>query len=100
MERPNELHYYSSKDSGTEQGFKTIYGGQHHPYGNSLIYGIPSIGMGYLDSVINQMHDLMVGVVKHDERLEPSFYDGWQVNKIMEAILKSASTKRWVSVEQ
>ncbi|MDA4129841.1 MAG: Gfo/Idh/MocA family oxidoreductase [Thaumarchaeota archaeon] len=98
MERPNELQYYSSRDSETEQGFKTIYGGQHHPYGNALVFGVPSIGMGYLDSLTNQMRDLMVGVTK-SEQVEPSFYDGWRVNQIMDAILKSALTKRWVSVE-
>ncbi len=98
MERPNELRYYSSHDSETEQGFKTIYGGQRHPYGDVLVFGVPSIGMGYLDSLTNQMRDLMAGVAK-GEQLQPSFYDGWRVNQIMEAILKSALTERWVSVE-
>ena len=95
MERPNELRYYSSSDSETEQGFKTIYAGPRHPYGKGFVFGVPSIGMGYLDSLTNQMHDLMVAV-SNGEKLEPSFYDGWRVNQIIDAIKKSASSERWV----
>jgi predicted dehydrogenase len=98
MERPNELNYYSSKDPQDARGFKRIYFGPNHPYGSTLIFGAPSLGTGYLDSLINQMRDLMVAM-QEDRQVEPSFYDGWKVNVAIDAILESSKKGRWIRMD-
>jgi predicted dehydrogenase len=97
MERPNELNHYSSKDPQDARGFKRIYFGSHHPYGSTLIFGSPSLGTGYVDSLVNQMHDLMIAM-REETQIEPSFYDGWKVNVAIDAILESSRKGRWIHV--
>jgi predicted dehydrogenase len=97
MERPNELDYYAGGDREDRRGFRTIYFGPKHPYGETLIFGAPAMGTGYVDSITNQMRDFLAAM---DEggTYSPSFYDGWKANLLIEAILKSTEKKAWVSV--
>jgi predicted dehydrogenase len=98
MERPNELNYYSARDAVGERGFKQIYFGPNHKYGSSLIFGTPTMGTGYVDSVVNQMNDFLECVELGTE-CSPSFADGWKVSRLISAILDSSSKKSWVSVD-
>ena len=97
MERPNELNYYSSRDPKEARGFKTIYFGPSHQYGGTLLFSSATMGTGYVDSVVNQMHDFLVAIDSGQE-YSPSFYDGWKVNQLIAAILESSRKKAWVSV--
>lgn len=97
MERPNELNVYSTRDPKGEQGFKQVYFGPSHRYGESLIFGTPTMGTGYVDSLTNQMRDFIVDLENH-RTPEPSFYDGWRVNRIISGIVRSSKEKTWVSV--
>ena len=97
MERPNELNHYSFRDPQDARGFKRIYFGPHHPYGSTLIFGSPTLGTGYVDSLVNQMHDLMVAI-REETQIEPSFYDGWKVNVAIDAILESSRKGRWTRI--
>ena len=97
MERPNELNFYSSRDPKEARGFKTIYFGPSHQYGGTLLFSSPTMGTGYVDSVVNQMHDFLVAIDSGQE-YSPSFYDGWKVNQLIGAILESSRKKAWVSV--
>ena len=97
MERPNELNFYSAKDAEEKRGFRTIYFGPAHPYGENLIFRAPTMGTGYVDSVTNQMHDFLAAL-DGGTKYSPSFYDGWKVNQLIEAILESSREKVWVSI--
>ncbi len=97
MERPNELNYYSARDPKGEQGFRQVYFGPAHQYGSSLIFGTPTMGTGYVDSMVNQMNDFL-GCVEAGQECSPSFADGWRVSRLISAILESSSKKSWVSV--
>ena len=97
MERPNELNFYSARDAKGEQGFKQIYFGPSHKYGSSLIFGTPTMGTGYVDSLTNQMRDFLDDM-EQGRASSPSFYDGWQVNRMISAILESSKDKRWVTL--
>jgi len=98
MERPNELNYYSGRDPKGEQGFKQIYFGPSHKYGDSLIFSSPTMGTGYVDSVMNQMRDFLTAV-EEDHECAPSFYDGWRVSRLINAILESSRKGTWLSLE-
>ncbi len=98
MERPNELRYYSANDPVSEQGYRTIFFNPSHQYGSSLLFGSAAVGTGYLDSITNQMYDLLTAI-EGDHKIEPSFYDGWQVNRLIDGIVQSSTTSKWVSVQ-
>ena len=55
------------------------------------------MGTGYVDSVMNQMHDFLLALGGGEE-YSPSFYDGWRVNRLIEAVLESSKKKAWVTV--
>jgi predicted dehydrogenase len=97
LERPNELQYYSANDPASERGYRTIFFSPSHRYGNSLLFNAAAMGTGYLDSITNQMYDLL-SAIEGDGKIEPSFYDGWQVNRLIDAIVESSSNSRWVAV--
>jgi predicted dehydrogenase len=97
MERPNELKYYSANDQQSEQGYRTIYFNSSHKYGNTLIFRSPTMGTGYVDSMVNEMHDMLTAI-ENEEYIEPSFYDGWRVNRVIDAIIESSTNSRWVEV--
>lgn len=97
LERPNELKYYSARDPASEQGYRTIFFNPSHQYGSSLLFSAAAMGTGYLDSITNQMYDLLTAI-DEDRKIEPSFYDGWQVNRLIDAILESSAKSRWVGL--
>jgi predicted dehydrogenase len=97
MERPNELQFYSSRDGKEARGFRTIYFGPAHTYGETLIFSSPTMGTGYVDSVVAQMHDFLKSL-SGGEEYAPSFRDGWRVNRIIEAVLESSRKRAWVGV--
>jgi predicted dehydrogenase len=97
MERPNELQFYSARDPKEASGFRTIYFGPAHKYGETLLFSSATMGTGYVDSVMNQMHDFLLALGGGEE-YSPSFYDGWRVNRLIEAVLESSKKKAWVTV--
>jgi predicted dehydrogenase len=97
LERPNELLYYSSEDSANEQGFKTLYAGPSHPYGAALIFPIADYGMGYADSMVNEVYDL-VNAIREGEPIAPTFFDGWKTSQVIDAVLKSSEKDGWVTM--
>lgn len=93
-ERLNELQICEATDPKDRQGFKTIYVGEHHPYGD--IFKLKSgMGIGIRDTFLLQIYELLRGIAKETPPT-PSFYDGWQVDRIIEAVAKSATENRWV----
>jgi levoglucosan dehydrogenase len=97
MERPNELNFYSSRDPEDRRGFKTIYFGPAHTYGETLIFGAPAMGTGYVDSLTNQIHDFL-DALDGGREYSPSFRDGWKANQLIEAVIESERTRAWVKV--
>ena len=97
MERPNELNFYSAREPTGERGFKQLYFGPSHEYGSSLIFGTPTMGTGYVDSMTNQMRDFLEDI-ERGRPSSPSFFDGWRVNRLVSAVLESSRNRSWVSL--
>ena len=97
-ERNDELQVCFADDPEDQKGFKTIYIGPAHPYGEGL-WPIPALGIGYGETKIIECYDFLRGIVD-DEPIYPSFEDGYAIALVCEAIEKSAKENSWVEVEK
>ncbi|MGH3466386.1 MAG: Gfo/Idh/MocA family protein [Thermocrispum sp.] len=95
-ERRDELQVCFAGDDTDRRGFRTVYTGPAHPYGDGL-WPIPALGIGYGETKIIECHDLFRAIV--DGTLpSPSFADGYQDAVICDAIGASAERGGWVDV--
>jgi levoglucosan dehydrogenase len=95
-ERRDELELYLADDPDDRSGFRTIFTGPAHPYGEAL-WPIPALGIGYGETKIIECYELMQAIALGTE-CSPSFRDGYQVARICEAITASAETGEWVEL--
>ena len=95
-ERRDELQFFDAADPADRRGFRTIYTGPAHPYGEGL-WPIPALGIGYGETKIIECYDFFKAVVSGSE-VSPNFADGYQIARICEAVEQSALKGRWVEV--
>ncbi len=92
-ERRDELQVCYSSDPDNRRGFRTIYTGPAHPYGDSL-WPIPALGIGYGETKIIECYDFIKAIVE-DIDVSPNFEDGYKIALICDAIVKSSETGKW-----
>lgn len=97
-ERRDELQVCFSNDPGDRRGFRTVYTGPAHPYGDAL-WPIPALGIGYTETKIIECYDFFKALQDNTTPL-PNFRDGYAVELIADAVLRSAQRKEWVDVEE
>lgn len=97
-ERRDELQVCFASDQDDRRGFRTVYTGPTHPYGEGL-WPIPALGIGYTETKIIECYDFF-RALKDNTRAFPDFRDGYAVELISEAILESAKTNSWVDVQK
>ena len=96
FERMNELEVYSAKDPADRQGFKTILATEPvHPYISA--WWPPGHIIGYEHTFVNQAADLLTGIARN-RRLSPDFEDGLRCQQVLDAVLRSSRTGRWVRI--
>ena len=86
-----------AKDEGDRRGFRTVYTGPAHPYGEAL-WPIPALGIGYTETKIVEMYDFIKGIAE-DAPITPDFREGYAVELISDAVLESAKTHKWTNVK-
>lgn len=96
-ERRDELQVAFAKDQGDRKGFRTVYTGPAHPYGEGL-WPIPALGIGYGETKIIEAYDFIKAIVEGGE-VSPNFKDGYQINLIADAMAASSQTRLWTPVE-
>jgi predicted dehydrogenase len=96
-ERRDELQVFFADDPADRRGFRTIYTGPAHPYGDGL-WPIPGLGIGFGETKIVECLDLMRAIVDGTPA-SPNFADGYQIARIASAIEESAVSGRWVHIE-
>lgn len=96
QERMNELKLYRHNDTAGEQGFKTVFNSPQHP-GYSGFFPIGGIPIGYNDLKIIEARDLLAAL-SSGEKAWPDFRFGYQVDRVVDAVLESAAQRRWVSL--
>jgi predicted dehydrogenase len=96
MERMNELEYYNHDDPEDVRGFRLVqttdgvhpYTGNYWPVGHII---------GYEHTFINFMKDVLSDFV-NGRPTHPSFEEGLAVQKVLDAVDKSSTTRQWVTV--
>jgi predicted dehydrogenase len=94
LERLNELEFY--EEAGPESGFRTILAtDESHPFVEA--WWPPGHTLGYehtfVHTVVDFVRAVAAGHVPH-----PSFADGVRNQQILDAIERSASSRRWEAV--
>ena len=95
-ERRDELQVMFADDRVDARGFRTVYTGPAHPYGQSL-WPIPGLGIGYGETKIIECFDLMTAIAT-GSLPSPNFTDGYRIARIADAILTSGANGAWTEV--
>lgn len=96
-ERRDELQFFSADDAGDRRGFRTIYTGPAHPYGEGL-WPIPALGIGYGETKIIECYDLFKAIAE-ETKVSPDFREGYLTERIADAIQTSSKQQAWVTLE-
>jgi len=97
-ERRDELQVAFASDKADRKGFRTVYTGPAHPYGEGL-WPIPALGIGYGETKIIETYDFVKAIMDGTE-VSPNFKDGYQINLIADAMAASAQSRSWTPVQQ
>lgn len=96
LERLNELQYYSRREPGYEQGFRTILATEsNHPYIGK--WWPPGHIIGWEHTFIHEIADLLTAIATGDE-VEPNFHDGLRNQQVLDAMQCAAAEKNWVDI--
>ncbi len=96
QERLNELQLFTPHEDPRQQGFRTILSGPYHkPYDAFL----PNAGhtLGYIDVKACELNQLLTAI-DSGTTTWPNFSDSIKIEKVMDAIDRSASCGQWVDV--
>jgi len=96
-ERRDELQVFFNADPPDRRGFRTIYTGPAHPYGDGL-WPIPALGIGYGETKIIECFDFVSAVVE-GRQPSPNFEDGYRIALICDAITASSERGGWVDLK-
>ena len=100
LERLNELEVFSLKDPNELRGFRDVWTtSKTHPYMERFWFEQGG-GFGWDHAFVNEVHHLADCIV-NDKPVEPigaTFLDGYRNCLVMDAIVESASTERWIHV--
>lgn len=96
-ERRDELQVFFADDPADRRGFRTVYTGPAHPYGEGL-WPIPALGIGYSETKIIEAYDLCKAIVEGTDA-SPNFEDGYRISLVADAIIESSATEQWAVVD-
>jgi len=91
----HRLEWFDHTVEGRVRGWSTIHvtdAGGEHPYMDH--YWVPGLNIGYEHSFIHQVADFLECLSKGEE-MHPNFRDALQTQKVCEAVLGSAKSKKW-----
>ncbi len=95
LERLNELELYL--EEGPESGFRRILATDPgHPYASA--WWPAGHALGYEHSFVHTALDFLRGI-ESGSSPAPSFEDGFRNQQVLDAILRSAASRRWERVE-
>jgi predicted dehydrogenase len=94
QERLNELHLYTAEGVASRNGFRTIVAGpEHPPYG--AFCPAPGHQLGFNDLKTIEMRDFL-SAIAGEPAAGPDFREGWEVQKVIDAIIQSSRERQWV----
>jgi predicted dehydrogenase len=96
LEELNRLRFFSAADQEGRQGFRDILVTEaSHPYAGN--WWPPGHLLGYEHTFVHTIADFISAVAK-GKSVPPTFEDGLRNQRVLEAVAKSAKSKRWVKV--
>src|SRR5207244_13488960 len=98
QERLNELQFYTAGQRRGREGFKTILADANHPpYG--AFCPAPGHQLGFNDMKVIEVRDLLLGVAGKGKAW-PDFREAWEIQRVVDAVIRSDAERRWVRVEE
>ena len=93
----HRLQWFDYKDEGSLRGWKSIHiTDGDHPYMKN--WWVPGLQIGYEHTFIHQVADFVKGL-GDGKPARPTFRDGLATEFVTDAVLKSARTRQWETVE-
>jgi len=97
QERFNELRFYRAGDASGRNGFRTILAGpEHEPY--AAFCPAPGHQIGFNDLKTIEVRDFL-RAVGGEPNPRADFAEGYEVQNTIEAILRSARERTWMTVK-
>ena len=97
-ERPNELEVVFKSDGDELRGFRKIKMGPAHP--NGEMWPMADLGIGYVEQKCVEYKAFFEAVAANDQSLVScSFYDGYKVCQVVDAVKKSSETGTWEYID-
>ena len=96
QERMNELYLHSAEGAAGRRGFTRIEAGpEHPPYGRLCPAGGHQLGFNELKIIeVAELIEAFAG----GARAYPDFEEGYQVQRTVDAVKRSAEERRWIDV--
>ena len=96
QEDQNALWLYRADDAPGQRGFRKILTGPDHPDYLEFCQGAGH-GTGYQDQIIIEARDFL-RAIETNQSIWPSFADGMEVNRVIEAAHASAGSGTWINL--
>lgn len=98
LERMNELEFYSMRDEGPEQAFRTILVTEGaHPYIDR--WWPPGHIIGWEHTFIHEIGDMLTAIA-NGEGVKADFHDGLRCQQVLDAMSQSAAQGKWIDVPE
>lgn len=96
----HRLQVFDYRDEGRIRGWKSVHvtdNSPEHPYMDK--WWVPGLAIGYDASFTHQVADFLRGL-ETGQPASPTFRDALETQLVLDAILESARTQKWVTVPQ
>jgi predicted dehydrogenase len=93
----HRLQYFDHKDEGLVRGWRNVHVSDgDQPYMKN--WWVPGLQIGYEHSFVHQVADFLKGL-DSGVPAKPDFADGLATDYVVDAVLKSGETGKWVNVK-
>lgn len=97
LERMGEVQVYFTSDEEADRGFRTVLLNPKHK-GYSAFQPAGGIAIAYNDMKVLEVHELFAALTKGEDYIS-DFNFGYRVDRTVDAVLESARTRQWVTIE-
>jgi predicted dehydrogenase len=92
----HRLSWYDYRDEGPLRGWRSIHiTDGDHPYMKN--WWVPGLQIGYEHTFIHQFADFVIGL-GNGQPASPSFREGMATERVTDAVLESAKSRKWETV--
>src|SRR5438477_11423009 len=92
----HRLQYFDHRDEGKIRGWRSIHvSDSDQPYMKN--WWVPGLQIGYESSFVHQVADFLESVAR-DQPAQPDFREASRTQLILDAVLESAKSGKWVNV--